>query len=340
MSEEFVLLEPEDQPGDEWEELDVSDTEADRIARRQDREFSEFRKRIKDTEQFKLQESVFDDATLAAIYKLVQDGYVDAFGGPVSTGKEASVFEALGGQAGERPEPGSPAAGGGPEGVTPEREVAVKVYRINSSNFRQMRDYLEGDPRFEGIASDKKAVVLAWTRKEFANLKRARKAGVRVPEPIAVQRNVLVMELVGHADERARRLNEVDVENPETAYEVVREYMRRLFRAGLIHGDLSEYNMIIHDGELVIIDLGQAVTVHHPNAGEFLDRDCENVATFFTREGIDVDPADLRAYVTEPEPDPGGEPDRDSDGEPDRDSGGDRSSDPDAGASSSEAPDE
>jgi RIO kinase 1 len=303
MSEEFVLLEPEDQPGDEWEQLDVSDTEADRIARRQDREFDEFRKRIKDSEQFKLQESVFDDATLAAIYKLVQDGYVDAFGGPVSTGKEASVFEALGGEAGERPEPGSAAAAD-----EHAREVAVKVYRINSSNFRQMRDYLEGDPRFDGIASDKKAVVLAWTRKEFANLKRARKAGVRVPEPLAVQRNVLVMELVGHAEERARRLSEVDVENPETAYEVVREYMRRLFRAGLIHGDLSEYNMIIHDGELVIIDMGQAVTVHHPNAGEFLDRDCENVATFFTRQGIDVAPDDLRAYVTEPEPDPSGEP--------------------------------
>ncbi|WP_435096526.1 serine/threonine-protein kinase Rio1 [Halorubrum sp. N11] len=303
MSEEFVLLEPDEQPGDEWEQLDVSDTEADRIARKQDREFDEFRKRIKNTEQFKLQESVFDDATLAAVYKLVQDGYVDAFGGPVSTGKEASVFEALGGQAGERPEPGSAAAGGGPEGVHPEREVAVKVYRINSSNFRQMRDYLEGDPRFDGIASDKKAVVLAWTRKEFANLERARKAGVRVPEPIAVQRNVLVMELVGHAEDRARRLNEVDVENPETAYEVVREYMRRLFRAGLIHGDLSEYNMIIHEGELVIIDMGQAVTVHHPNAGEFLERDCENVATFFTREGIDVDPDDLYEYVTEAESD-------------------------------------
>ncbi len=296
MSEEFVLLEPEDQPGDEWEALDVSDTEADRIARRQDREFNEFRERVKNTEQFKLQASVFDDATLAAVYKLVQDGYVDAFGGPVSTGKEASVFEALGGAAGERPEPGSAAAA-----EEYAREVAVKVYRINSSNFRQMRDYLEGDPRFEGIANDKKAVVLAWTKKEFANLKRARTAGVRVPEPIAVQRNVLVMELVGHADDRARRLSEVDVENPETAYEVVREYMRRLHRAGLVHGDLSEYNMIIHDGELVVIDMGQAVTVHHPNAGEFLDRDCENVAAFFTRQGIDVAGADLRAYVTEPE---------------------------------------
>ncbi len=298
-----MLLEPEDQPGDEWEELDVSDTEADRIARRQDREFSEFRERVKNTEQFKLQESVFDDATLAAVYKLVQDGYVDAFGGPVSTGKEASVFEALGGEAGERPEPGSAAAN-----EEYAREVAVKVYRINSSNFRQMREYLEGDPRFEGIANDKKAVVLAWTKKEFANLNRARKAGVRVPEPIAVQRNVLVMELVGHADDRARRLSEVDVENPETAYEVVREYMRRLYRAGLIHGDLSEYNMIIHDGELVVIDMGQAVTVHHPNAGDFLARDCENVAAFFTRQGIDVDGGDLQAYVTEPEPDPSGEP--------------------------------
>ncbi len=309
MSEEFVLLEPEESPGDEWEELDVSDTAADRIARRQDREFNEFRKRIKDTEQFKLQESVFDDATLAAIYKLVQDGYVDAFGGPVSTGKEASVFEALGGKTGERPAPGTPSDVDTDGDGHPDREVAVKVYRINSSNFRQMRDYLEGDPRFEGIASDKKAVVLAWTKKEFANLQRARKAGVRVPEPIAVQRNVLVMELVGHADDRARRLSEVTVENPETAYGVVREYMRRLHRAGLIHGDLSEYNMIIHEGELVVIDLGQAVTVHHPNAGEFLDRDCENVANFFSRAGHPVDPDDLRAYVTEPEPDPSGGPD-------------------------------
>ncbi len=305
MNEEFGLLEPDENPGDEWEEIDVSDTAADRIARRQDREFDEFRKRIKDTEQFKLQESVFDDATLAAVYKLVQDGYIDAFGGPVSTGKEASVFEALGGQAGERPDSGARTADDTPG--HPDREVAVKVYRINTSNFRQMRDYLEGDPRFEGIASDKKAVVLAWTKKEFANLSRARKAGVRVPEPIAVQRNVLVMELVGHADDRARRLSEVTVENPETAYGVVREYMRRLYRAGLIHGDLSEYNMIIHDGELVVIDLGQAVTVHHPNAGEFLERDCVNVANFFTRAGHSVSAEDLRAYVTEPEADPTGD---------------------------------
>jgi RIO kinase 1 len=286
MTEEYGLLEPEESEGlgDEWEELDVSDTEADRIARKQDREFLEFRKRIKNTEQFKVEASVFDDATLGALYKLVQDGYIDAFGGPISTGKEANVYTAL----------------------APDGEVAVKVYRINASDFRQMRDYLDGDPRFEGIGSDKKKVVVAWTKKEFANLSRARAAGVRVPEPLAVERNVLVMEYLGGEDDRAKRLNEVHVENPQTAYEVVREYTRRLYRAGLVHGDLSEYNIVVHDGELCLLDLGQAVTVHHPNAREFLERDCHNVAAFFRRQGLEVTDDDLLAYVTEVEPEPSG----------------------------------
>jgi RIO kinase 1 len=275
---EVDLLEADEAEGfgDEWEEIDVADTEADRIARKRDREFLEFRKRIKDADQFKVEASVFDDATLGALYKLVQDGYIDAFGGPLSTGKEANVYLAAG----------------------PSAEVAVKIYRINASDFRSMRDYLEGDPRFEGIGSDKKKVVTAWTKKEYANLKRAIAAGVRVPEPIAVQRNVLVMEFLGTDGQRAHRLNEVNVENPETAYEVVREYTRRLYDAGLVHGDLSEYNIVVHEGELAILDLGQAVTVHHPNHQDFLERDCRNVADFFARAGADADADELLAYVT------------------------------------------
>ncbi|QLD85411.1 serine protein kinase RIO [Natronomonas halophila] len=284
MSEEYGLLEPDEEgaPGDEWEEIDVADTEADRIARKQDREFLEFRKRIKNTEQFKVEASVFDDATLGALYKLVQDGYIDAFGGPISTGKEANVYTAL----------------------APDGEVAVKVYRINASDFKQMREYLEGDPRFEGIGSDKKKVVVAWTKKEYANLMRARKAGVRVPEPLAVERNVLVMEYLGGETQRAQRLNEVHVENPQTAYEVVREYTRRLYAAGLIHGDLSEYNIVVTEGELCFLDLGQAITVHHPNSREYLERDCHNVAAFFRRQGLEVSDQDLLDYVTEADPTP------------------------------------
>ena len=286
MSEEYGLLEPaEGVDGDEWDDIDVADTDADRIARRQDRAFLEFRKRIKNTEQFKVEASVFDDATLGALYKLVQDGHVDAFGGPISTGKEANVYTAL----------------------APDGEVAVKVYRINASDFQHMREYLDGDPRFEGIGSDKKKVVVAWTKKEFANLERARAAGVRVPRPIAMERNVLVMEYLGGETQRAKRLSEVDVENPETAFEVVREYMRRLYAAGLIHGDLSEYNLVVHEGELCLLDLGQAVTVHHPNSREFLERDCHNVAAFFGRQGFDVDADALLGWVTEPSPDPSGD---------------------------------
>jgi RIO kinase 1 len=280
----LVDLEEAETPGDEWEEIDVSDTEADRIARKRDRKFEQFEERIKDADQFKVEQSVFDDATLAALYKLVQDGYVEAFGGPLSTGKEANVYHALG----------------------DDRDVAVKVYRINASNFRHMRDYLEGDPRFEGLGGKKKDVVLAWTKKEYANLRRAKKAGVRVPEPFATERNVLVMEYIGNEDGRAKRLGEVHIENPQTAYEVMREYMRRLYAAGLIHGDLSEYNVVFDEGQLVVIDLGQAVTVHHPNSRDFLERDCENVASFFSRQGLETDPDELLEFVTDPDPDPSG----------------------------------
>lgn len=276
---EFGLLDTEevDGVGDEWEEIDVSDTDADRIARKRDREFSEFRKRIKDADQFKVEASVFDDATYGALYKLVQDGHIDAFGGPISTGKEANVYTALSG----------------------DHEVAVKVYRINASDFTDMRGYLDGDPRFEGIGSDKKKVVTAWVRKESSNLKRARRAGVRTPNPIAVERNVLVMEYLGTEDGRAKRLSEVHIENPDTAYEVVKEYLRRLYDAGLVHGDFSEYNIVFHEGQLYIIDLGQAVTIHHPNADEFLERDCRNISNFFSRQGVETTPEELLAYVRE-----------------------------------------
>jgi len=283
-----------DSPGDEWEEVDVSDTDADRIARERDREFTQFRDRIKDADQFKVTASVFDDATYGALYKLVQDGHIDAFGGPISTGKEANVYTALAGvdEARRKQSSGDSAE---PEG----HEVAVKIYRINASDFKDMRGYLDGDPRFEGIGSDKKKVVTAWVRKESSNLKRARRAGVRTPKPIAVERNVLVMEYLGTQEGRAKRLSEVHIENPDTAFEVVREYMRRLYDAGLVHGDLSEYNIVFHEGQLYIIDLGQAVTIHHPNAEEFLERDCTNISNFFARQGVDTDPDQLVAYVRE-----------------------------------------
>ncbi|MDY6774710.1 MAG: serine protein kinase RIO [Halobacteria archaeon] len=260
-----------------WEKITVHDEVTAEREREWADEIDRFRERIEDSEDYDTEAEVFDVPTLKAVYKLVEDGYVEAVGAPVSTGKEANVFEADG----------------------EEGSVALKIYRVATSNFRDMRDYFEGDPRFDGVKNDKKDTVIAWTKKEFSNLKRAEKAGVRVPSPIAVQRNVLVMEFIGRNEERAPTLREVSFENPETAYEVVVEYMRRLYSAGLVHGDLSEYNILVHEGDIVVIDVGQAVTVHHPNSRDFLERDCRNVARFFSSRGLNVDADAILEDVTE-----------------------------------------
>lgn len=256
-----------------WEEIDLRGPSQEE--RRMDSEFTEFRERVKDSEDFDVEEEVFDVPTLKALYKLVQDGYLDAVGRPLQTGKEANVYLA-------------------------ERDgddVALKIYRINTSSFDDMRYYLEGDPRFEGVRQ-KKDVVLAWVRKEYSNLERAGRAGVRVPEPHAVERNVLVMEFVGSDGERAPQIREVELTNPETAFDVVAEYMRRLYSAGLVHGDLSEYNVLLQDGDVVLIDLGQAVTIHHPNSDDLLRTDCRNVARYFRDQGVEADEEQLYSHVT------------------------------------------
>lgn len=258
-----------------WEEIDWRDPLKEELEF--DDEFKEFRERVKDSEDFDTEGEVFDVPTLKALYKLVADGYIEAIGKPVSTGKEANILEAAGS----------------------DGDVALKIYRVSTSSFKDMQYYLEGDPRFDDVnKNNKKDVVLAWVRKEYSNLNRASDAGVRVPTPIAVERNVLVMEFVGTNGDRAPQIREVELENPNTAYGVVREYMRRLYQAGLVHGDLSEYNILVHHGDIVIIDVGQAVTVHHPNSSSLLHNDCKNITRFFQERGVETDEEELKEYVT------------------------------------------
>lgn len=261
----------DEEPKDEYEE----DETVEREREVDDAELREFEERLKDSEAYEVEAEVFDEPTLRALYKLVADGHVRAVGGVVSSGKEANVVEADGRDA----------------------EVALKIYRVATSSFGEMRRYLEGDPRFEGARS-KKELVVEWVRREFSNLRRASDAGVRVPEPVAHERNVLVTEFVGEDGVRAPRLQEVEIENPETCYEVVVEYASRLYDAGIVHGDLSEYNVLVHDGELVVIDMGQTVTVEHPRADDMLEKDCENVARFFSSLGVETSRDEVLKRVT------------------------------------------
>jgi len=246
-----------------------------------DKRIDAYRSKVKDSNDLKLESGVFDVPTLKTLYTMASKGIIKAMGGVISTGKEADVFHAIG------------------EG---DREMAIKIYRIATSDFQSMEDYLIGDPRFANIRSTKKDIVFAWTRKEQRNLERAGEAGVKVPTPITSERNILVMEFIGKDGVSAPRLKDVKPEDPGKIYDIIADYMRRLYQeARLVHGDLSEYNILLYDGEPIIIDMGQAVMLEHPMSREFLSRDIKNVVRYFKKMGVECNEEDLNAQITKKE---------------------------------------
>ena len=236
----------------------------------------------RDSDERKVTENVFDNATLKTLYHLSNSGYIEALGGPISTGKEANVFYAIG---------------------KGDRELAVKIYRVSSSNFKAILGYIVGDHRFENVKRTKRDLIFAWARKEFQNLLRARNVGVRVPEPIIVERNVLVMEFIGEDGIASPHLRDVKLvrEDGEKIFEEMIEFMRRLYQdAGMVHGDLSEYNILIGpENEPVIIDMGQGVLTSHYRSREFLERDIENVVGFFRRYGVKATKREILRRITD-----------------------------------------
>jgi len=222
-------------------------------------------KRIKDEDLFKTVEEVFDKATLEALYYLINRHIIDVMYGAVAAGKESKLYLALNPQ---------------------EELIAVKIYLTSSSEFRKgIIKYIDGDPRFKHVKRDTRSLIYTWAQKEFKNLERAYEAGVRVPKPIAVYRNVLVMEFIGD-EAPAPILKEVELKDPRGALETLMIYVHRLYhKAKLVHGDISEYNVMVKGDELVLFDFGQAMLTSHPLAVELLRRDVENLLTYFHKLG-------------------------------------------------------
>jgi len=215
---------------------------------------------------------VFNFETLMAVHSLAKKGYFDKLEFVVSTGKEAEVFRAVDSAGNFR---------------------AVKIYKINTSNFTHMIDYIQGDERFRKVSRDKREMVFAWTKKEFNNLEKARKSGVRVPLPITFQKNVLVMEFIGEKGEASATLKETKSFDLEKAYGILTTAMAKLYKANLVHSDLSEYNVLVKGKEFVIIDMGQGVLLTHPKAKEFFERDCKNLSNFFSKKGLKKSPEEV-----------------------------------------------
>ena len=214
-------------------------------------------------------EEVFDKATLMVIYQLLNSGVLYEVHGVVNAGKEARIYW-----------------GKNKEG----KDLAVKIYLTASAEFKKgMLKYIEGDYRFKGVKRDTRSLIFTWAQKEFRNLEQAFRAKVRVPKPIAVKNNVVVMEFIGKDGVNAASLKEQAPSDPAKVYEVLLTFVERLYRkAELVHGDLSEYNIMMWKGKPVIFDVAQAVPTSHPMAEFFLRRDLANVNRFFSRLGVKV----------------------------------------------------
>ncbi len=214
-------------------------------------------------------EEVFDQSTRMVIYRFLSSGVLNEVNGVVSAGKEARVYW----------------------GKTKANEDrAVKIYLTSSAEFKKgMLMYIEGDYRFKNVKRDTRSLISTWAQKEFRNLDAADKAKVRVPKPIAVERNVVVMEFIGKDGVSAPSLKERPPDDPQKTYKQLLVFMRRLYqKAELIHADLSEYNLMIWKGKLIMFDMSQSVPTSHPLAEFLLNRDITNVNRFFSRQGIEV----------------------------------------------------
>ncbi|MDW8034209.1 MAG: RIO1 family regulatory kinase/ATPase, partial [Nitrososphaerota archaeon] len=141
------------------------------------------RMKVKRSEDFEVFSEVFNVEVLMQLYDLLRKGFLKEFNGEISSGKESKVFHAV-------------AKGG--------VEVAVKIYlTINTEIKRMMLKYIIGDRRFERIKSNSRSLVYTWARKEYANLSAMHNAGLLVPRPMLVQKNILVMEFIGEKGQRA-----------------------------------------------------------------------------------------------------------------------------------------
>ncbi len=247
-----------------------------------DENLDKMRIKEKRSEDFSVVESVFDKSTLMTLYSLHR--IIDTLHGVVSTGKEANVYHAL-----------------DHEG----KELAVKIYRTVSSEFvkKGMLPYIHGDPRFKRVRHDTRSLIFSWAEKEFKNLSLAKSVGVRVPEPIIVRKNILIMEFIGEDGIAAPRLKDVIPDDPNSVFKIIFDAMIVLFqKANLIHADLSEYNILMWD-EPVIIDISQAVLKEHPMALKFLYRDLRNIIRFFSLLGVNCPSVEKSYYeITGEEP--------------------------------------
>ncbi len=220
---------------------------------------------------------VLDRTTVMTIYDLIKSRIISYVNGVVKAGKESVLFWAV---------------------DENQKDIALKVFLVSTSNFKKRAPYILGDPRFTKIKSGTRNMVNLWAQKEFTNLTRCYEIGIPTVKPIYVSKNVLALEFVGKngIPEKTLLTSQVDYNDYEMAISILRKLYKN---AKLIHGDFSEYNIFKTEKGLVVFDLASGVDIRHPNSKEFLKRDINNITKFFVKRGLTVrNPLDVYNEVT------------------------------------------
>ncbi|KAG7219157.1 hypothetical protein INR49_006316, partial [Caranx melampygus] len=241
--------------------------------------------RVKDKSDRATVEQVLDPRTRMILFKMLSRGVISEINGCISTGKEANVYHAS---------------------TTAGESRAIKIYKTSILLFKDRDKYVSGEFRFRHgyCKGNPRKMVRTWAEKEMRNLIRLQTAGILSPEPLLLRSHVLLMSFIGKDNMPAPLLKNASLSESKARelYLQVLQNMRRMFQdARLVHADLSEFNMLYHNGDAYIIDVSQSVEHDHPHALEFLRKDCSNVNEFFVKHGVAVMTVrELFDFVTDP----------------------------------------
>ncbi len=217
-------------------------------------------------ERFRTEQGVFDTFTKRNLFEMQGRKLFDDIIGPLEVGKESNVFVAKKGK----------------------KKLIIKIYRVQNADFKRMFTYIKQDPRYDFLKNKRREIIFAWTQREYKNLLRAQKGKVKVPKALSWKYNIILEEFIG-GDEAAPPLKDCYPENPEKFLKEIIKQMSLLYQSGLVHGDLSAFNILNFNGNPVLIDFSQSTLVRTPNSSELLERDLRNVLQFFKKLGIKAD---------------------------------------------------
>ena len=242
-------------------------------------------------------EQVLDPRTRLILFKLLSRSFLEAIDGCLSTGKEANVYYA---KAGRQQQSAN----------NNIHDYAIKIYKTSILVFKDRDKYVTGEYRWRKgyCKSNPRKMVKVWAEKEMRNYRRIHQAGIPCPTPILLKSHVLVMEFLGQDGWPSPRLKDTTLSErrQREAYVQCVLIMRHLFqRCKLVHGDLSEYNLLWHDNRVYVIDVSQSVEAHHPAALNFLRKDAAAINDYFARVArLNVmTTRQLFEFVTTPLPD-------------------------------------